>query len=269
MQIRIFDVGLGFCGLIRGNDGSTLLIDCGHNAATGFYPSDYLIAQGIPIVDRFFVTNYDEDHVSGLPRLRNVARLPIRTLHRNRSVTPAALRAMKATTGGMGPGLSALVQLMDEYTYDESPGLLNPPFEVFGLTYPEFADTNNLSLALFVQSGGISILFPGDLEQPGLRRLLQDGQFLRRLAAVNILVAPHHGRTNAYVPELFNVCTPDIVIISDEEMKYDTQEHCYDRHARGITWNGTEIRKVLTTRSDGTISISSTMAGNYFIQTAR
>ena len=46
------------------------------------------------------------------------------------------------------------------------------------------------------------------------------------------------------------------MIISDEEVKYDTQEHNYDVHASGIRWNTNDVRKVLTTRKDGAITIT-------------
>jgi len=76
------------------------------------------------------------------------------------------------------------------------------------------------------------------------------------LAKVKIFVASHHGRESGYCPEVFDLCAPEIVIISDEGIQYETQEHAYGDHAKGIRWNGTDIRRVLTTRKDGTLVIT-------------
>jgi beta-lactamase superfamily II metal-dependent hydrolase len=131
----------------------------------------------------------------------------------------------------------ALLDMIATYAAPVSspPEHANLGFTVFHNTYPEFADTNNLSMALFLRSSGFPMLFPGDLERSGLRKLLERGPFRGRLSEVRIFAASHHGRKSGYEPEVFNVCKPDIAIISDEAKHYETQEHSYDRHAQGIT----------------------------------
>ncbi len=64
MEIRIFNVEHGFCAYIIADNGNVMLIDCGHNADTGFRPSNYLVANGSTGIERFIVSNYDEDHLS-------------------------------------------------------------------------------------------------------------------------------------------------------------------------------------------------------------
>lgn len=44
-------------------------------------------------------------------------------------------------------------------------------------------------------------------------------------------------------------------IISDTEKCYETQEHCYADHASGLVWPSGMTRYVLTTRSDGYITV--------------
>jgi beta-lactamase superfamily II metal-dependent hydrolase len=117
--------------------------------------------------------------------------------------------------------------------------------------YPHVTDTNNLSLVLFLHCPGLSIVFPGDLEKPGWRNLLLRPDFQAHLARVNIFVASHHGRENGYLPEVFDYCHPQVIIISDESKQYETQETNYSNRASGIVWNATDTRKVLTTRKDG------------------
>ena len=260
MQIHIFDVAHGFCAYVIADNGNTMLMDCGHNDQTSFHPADYLLQNRCTGIESFFVLNYDEDHLSGLPRLRQyVHRIPIQVLYRNPSVTADQLRRIKQQSGPLGPGMLALLQMIETFT----PGVVNFPafpsieFRVFWNSYPGFTDTNNLSLTLFLHYPGLSIVFPGDLEKAGWRSLLGKADFTNHLARVNLFVASHHGRENGYLREVFDHCRPEVIIISDETKQYDTQETDYSIHASGIpnsARGGT--RRVLTTRNDGMLVIT-------------
>ena len=146
---------------------------------------------------------------------------------------------------------------------------VNLDFAVFYNVYPDFEDTNNLSLVLFLHYPGLSIVFPGDLEKAGWRTLLRQPVFRQHLAKVNIFVASHHGRESGYANEVFQFCNPAVVIISDESKQFDTQETNYAQHAIGITWNQGETRRVLTTLNDGMLTISTRVGAPYFIQATK
>ena len=62
MRFEILNVEHGFCAYAIGSDGGVLLFDCGHGSVNR--PSTYLPDRGITNIHRFFVTNYDEDHIS-------------------------------------------------------------------------------------------------------------------------------------------------------------------------------------------------------------
>lgn|GEM_PF-264091 len=276
MEIKIPDVEHGFCAIITAEDGSATLIDCGHNATTGWRPSEYLQEQGHRSLHRLVNSNYDEDHLSDLPNLRK--NMPIERLVRNTSVDARSLLLLKLATGGLGAGTREILAMARTYTEPcfsslerlwDSPWVSDPPpdflsasrraaaphFRFFRNPWSLFADTNNLSVVTFVEYRGISIIFPGDLEQGGWRQLLQYPLFLEYLSRVNIFVASHHGREDGYCAEVFDHCKPDLVIISDGAIEYETQkEQRYRKHARGASVGG-EIRHVLTTRNDGTITI--------------
>ena len=68
-----------------------MLLDCGHKE--GSRPSEFLPQMGVKSVEYFFVTNYDEDHLSDLPNLRR--KLKIQTLFRNRTISAEQLRELK------------------------------------------------------------------------------------------------------------------------------------------------------------------------------
>lgn len=255
MVLTIFDVEHGFCAYIIADTNNVMMIDCGHNNVNGFKPSDYLRISGCNGIERFVVSNYDGDHLSDLPNL--YAKIPIQILHRNNSVSGEQLKKMKLEKGPLKPGIITLLQMIDKYTGP----VTNPPsfgelnFEMFFNNYPDFEDTNNLSLVTFIQYRDINIIFPGDLEKQGWHKLLENQKFCDRLTNVNAFVASHHGRENGYCPEVFDFCKPEIVIISDEPIKYDTQKDFYSKHASGVKFSS-ETRYVLTTRSDGHITLT-------------
>lgn len=263
MDVRIFDVEHGFCSYVIADNGNVMLFDCGHNSTTGFRPSNYLITDGCTGVENLVISNYDEDHLDDLPNLRSFsARLPVSVLYRNRNISPEQLRQIKRQSGAIGPGMSALLEMLETYVH----GVSNPPafpdieFAGFGNSYPTFSDTNNLSLVSFLFYRDIRLVFPGDLEQAGWLALLAHDSFRRYLSRVNIFVASHHGRESGYCKEVFDYCYPDIVVISDGAIQYESQEttNLYRSHAQGIRWDDGRPRYVLTTRSNGVIRINET-----------
>jgi beta-lactamase superfamily II metal-dependent hydrolase len=258
MLLDVFNVDHGACALITTSNGRRLLIDCGHHAEERWYPGAALSAMGVKVLDRLVITNFDEDHCSGVADL--FEKTEVRALVTNNTVSPQIVREMKGETD-MGHGIRCLVESMEKVFTggpvsasdqadfgDTSFSFYRNPYNpVFG-----FTDTNNLSLATFVLCGPHKIIFPGDLEKPGWKALLQNPTFVRELQDVTLFVASHHGRLNGYCPEVMALC-PNIqaVIFSDEGIIYETQEtaNLYRKHATGIWFDGQQ-RRVLTTRTD-------------------
>jgi beta-lactamase superfamily II metal-dependent hydrolase len=150
--------------------------------------------------------------------------------------------------------------------------IVNPPdlagvqIRHFCNPYPRFTTTNDLSLVSFVLYDGIGIVFPGDLEKAGWEALLEVPDFRAWLNVVTIFIASHHGRESGYCAEVFDYCSPQIVILSDKEIQHETQRHCYDEHATGIQWTSNtsvSTRYVLTTRKDGHIRINKNLGSVY------
>jgi beta-lactamase superfamily II metal-dependent hydrolase len=257
MEVKIFDVSHGFCAYLIADNGNVMLFDCGHNERTGFRPSNYLPQSGCSAIEHLIIQNFDEDHVSDLHNLLSV--LPVRVFFRNRSISPEILRSIKTLAGPLTPAMRATIDLHCEYVHDVATPPEFPGIELacFCNNYPIFEDTNNLSLATFVHYDGMGIVFSGDLEKPGWRELLKSADFRMHLNRVNIFVASHHGRESGYCEEVFDHCSPDIIVISDKEIVHETQKQQYAQHALGVPWNGgPEKRYALTTRSDGMITIT-------------
>ena len=266
--LQIIDVEHGQCALLTmpgsGNIGcDRMLIDCGHNATTGWTPTNHLQSMGVTFLEQLVVTNYDEDHVSNFKQLAESG-IEIGTLLRNSSVAPDYITHLKSETG-MGSGIAALVDVAKLYTAsvgaaDDArfPGM---KAQWFRNTPADFDDENNLSLVLFLQVHNANFLFPGDMECAGFERLLANSAGFRAiLPQVHVLTASHHGRDNGICEDLFDTwgLNPQLTIISDDYKQYDTQETTkyYVSKTSGIQDFRGSPRKVLTTRKDGTIVFS-------------
>lgn len=249
MKFEILNVQHGFAAYAIAGDGSVFLFDCGDSSTCR--PSDLLWEQGIRTIRRLFVTNYDEDHIADLPRLRH--NFDIEILTRNSTVASDELRKLKALP--LSPAMEVLLDMIESYTEAVATELLEPPglqCQTFQNSHSLFKDTNNLSLLCFLTVDGVSFVLPGDLERSGWIELLKKPEVCDLLGRVQIFVALHHGRESGYCSEVFDFCHPHLVIMSDGPVEFDTQKMAsqYGRHASGAPFNG-QIRKVLTTRKDG------------------
>lgn len=255
MRFEILNVEHGFAAYAQGSDGSVFLFDCGYSSSCR--PSDFLSAQGINRIRRLFIANYDEDHIGDLPELRR--RMTIEILTRNPSLSAYQIRCLKEPP--ITPAMETLLEMIETYTGAVTPERLEPPglrIWTFNNDYPSFTDTNNLSLLTFLDVGNVSFVITGDLERAGWLSLLKNQQVCALLGRVSVFIASHHGRESGYCKEVFHHCRPDIVVMSDGPVEYDTQLMAsnYAQHAKGQWFNGYsggEVRKVVTTRRDGHI----------------
>lgn len=264
MDLKIFDVEHGACALLTTDASQRLMIDCGHNATTAWYPGDCLAERGIGRLDALCISNYDQDHVSGFPNL--VDRVQIATLFRNTSVAPEVIWRLKSEDGVVSTAMTRFVRAIgQEFRPPGTAAPLQIPGVVYRLycnAYPAFEDENNLSLVMGLTFGGCNFLFTGDLETAGWEHLLRTNPAFRaEVAATHVLMAAHHGRENGIYAELFDVygCRPHIVVISDDYHQYDTQQTVayYRSKCSGIAdFRGQGQRHVLTTRRDGAITFA-------------
>ena len=276
MRIDIHDVGHGHCSVVTCPNGAKIMIDCGYGTDPGWYPS---IAHYGGRIDLLAFSNLDEDHVDDLPYVWD--QVGIGSIFSNPTVSAPALAAMKRQ-GGMGRGVQAAHAILDRF----GPGLIGTPADTgevqataFWNRYGhDFVDTNNLSVAIIVRYRGFAILFAGDLETAGWRRLMQIHGFVQQLATVRMMVASHHGRANGQCEELFRMMRPDVVVFSDDDIRYGSQEtnQWYRSRVGGlpdfdrpIYPSGFARRHVMTTRRDGSLGIQVNEAGGYLISPAR
>lgn len=265
MEVHIFDVEHGSCNVVIAPSEEIILIDCGHNDTTGWRPSNWVLQNNYEI-SNLTITNTDEDHVSDLSNLYR--KCNIKSLTRNWNLTVDWIEASKQEYG-IGNGIKTLVEMIRKFT--------GPSLETnwggmrikrFCHSPEIFQDENSLSLVTFIHYGGIKIIFPGDLTKEAWELFLRDNDFCNWLKDTNIFIASHHGRQDGYCSDVFKFCTPDIIIISDMSIKYDTQLVNYSNYANGISWSDGSIKKTITTRRNGKILIEERNDG-FYIETQR
>ena len=264
-DILVFNVGLGQSIFVYSHSHPTygMLIDCGNTPE--FDPIDFLLAKGyIPdkSLGTLALTNYDQDHFSGMPNLRS--KVAIRTVRFAPNLTSLEIKGLKEK-----PHTDALIQVCevkDAYIHPV-PNFI-PPYTVrsFHLQKGHLGDsydTNNLSQIIFIEHQGTVVCVSGDIESKGWQALLTAEPDIKNwLARTNIFVAAHHGRDNGYHSDVFVHCKPECIVISDKDIIHETQEDMravYARHVQGsgvaFNDNASSPKKVLTTRDEGHLYI--------------
>lgn len=256
MKIHIFDVEHGECNIIETPTGHIMMIGVGHNDSTMWRPSNWLKSRSQSL-HFLILSNLDYDHLSDLPSFEPDIRPSL--LKRNDFLTPEWLENKKFEEAGeIHNSIKTAIHWMKNIFTGEK---VSPDYGIerkfFHHSPLQFQDTNNLSVVTFIAYGNVGVLFPGDLEVAGWKEFLKNETFIDCLKRTKIFIASHHGRINGYCKEVFNYCSPDIIIISDKSIEHETQERdSYSQHANGLTFPfPIGERKVLTTRKDGKITI--------------
>jgi len=83
-------------------------------------------------------------------------------------------------------------------------------------------ELNNRSMVLRISYAGTSILFPGDLEEMGEKRLLDRAG--NRVES-DILLSPHHGSRTSSSEAFLEMVTPKVCIVSSGEDRFGRFPH--------------------------------------------
>ena len=258
-ELKIFNVQHGFCAALL-SQSNLILIDCGYDS-DGFRPLEWLYIKGYRHIDALIVSNFDQDHISDLKTIRD--HFTVGILAVNPTVSPETLKLIKIQSGPITDQMQILINSMANpqlNSINRFPYAFNDTsIALYCAYYPYETDTNNLSLVTFIQFGTSYIIYPGDIERSAWLKLLACPDFVEKLKNVNVFIASHHGRISGYCEEVFGICAPEVIIISDKEKTFSTQEHNkYEKHALGVNFGtlfSPKIRKVLTTRSDGHLTL--------------
>ena len=272
MRIDIFDVGHGHCTVVTAPNGRRMMLDCGDRWGEQRFwtPSLHYFKQTI---DLMALMNLDEDHISDFDGMTKDCTVP--WILSNPTIGPREFALLKKD--GMGSGAKAVAAWLAR---PKGPFVgAQPDFGqvqirwYYGFFVPGTVNkTNDLSLAVVAQFGDFKIVFAGDLEVAGWRRLLNLPSFRQDLIGTTVFVASHHGRESGCCTELFDLFRPQLVIISDDQRQFDSQDtdDWYRSRCTGAVFitNPSERRYVATTRKDGAMRIEIDATGRWTIERA-
>jgi competence protein ComEC len=205
LRCTFLAVGHGGCTVLETPDGRVLLYDAGALGGpdvTRRQIAPYLWSRGVRRIDEVFLSHADLDHFNGLPALLDrfaVGQVTLTPTFAEKA-TPAVHITLTVLHERHVP--TRIVKAGDRLTAGPvNLDVLHPP-----AVGPE-GNENARSLVLLVQHAGHCILLTGDLEGPGLERVLGLPQM-----PVDVLMAPHHGSRTANTPELAAWAKPKIVV---------------------------------------------------------
>lgn len=264
LDIRIWEVGAGLCVRIRTPSGQNHIIDAG--SSNDFSPAEHIHNrhwhQG-DVLDFLIISHQDEDHVRDLENIENLLGNP-KIYLRNKTVPE------DQKYGKLQRAYQNILKKYDQ-TYTNPVEWENDPCnpDVNGgvrikhahLDWSEAETINNSSIVVAYQYQEVLVIFPGDIEDIGWRKLIAKnpnlfGELINA-SSTTILVAPHHGRESGYSQSMVDYFRPDLVIISDGYGAGETDAR-FRICATGLPIDG-EDKKFITTKTSGRkrISISS------------
>ena len=263
MKIIFYDVEHGSCCHIITPNNKHILVDIGsktNSSIVSHINKKYFNGSGGNI-DELIITHPHEDHIYDLPNLNEY--LPPKVLCRPKDafdIEPTQNtffhQKLAECANRINRDYSTPVVENESPTNSEVNGGVS-----FNIISPKSdwtskEDINTFSSVIVVKAFGFKFVLTGDNPADILYKMVNENHcdIKKHIANATVLLAPHHGRTGEFCKEFFDCVNPYLTVVSDQMIEYGTQEDTAKLYkGRGVELNG-EVRYVLTTRNDGTIS---------------
>jgi beta-lactamase superfamily II metal-dependent hydrolase len=236
------DAGAGSAALLElpGSKRAFLIDACGKTRTGSWRLARSLLDKGHRRIDGIILTHPHVDHAGALPvltRSLDVGEV-FCSEHFDREEYGEKLLADARKKG-------VLVSKVRRGQLLRLPG---PEDIVLRIIYPDQTENlplvqhaNEMSLSFFIEIGQKRILCLGDLEEDGLARLFETGEDLNS----EILILPHHGRSNRLYDTLLEKVSPTTVVVSGDGQG-QAEETLLRIELSGIktyaTWRGGSIQ---------------------------
>jgi competence protein ComEC len=258
LRCTFLAVGHGGCTVLETPDGRVLLYDTGAingPEVTRLLIAPFLWQRGIRRIDEVILSHADLDHFNGLPDLLKrfaVGQVTCTPTFADKN-SPGVRYTLEALARQQTPIhiVSAGDRLLADAVDFE---VLHPP------PIGPDGNENARSLVLLVRHQGHTLLLTGDLEGPGLQRVLT-----LPAPATDILMAPHHGSRAANTPELAQWARP-LVVIACQGPPRGTARTAEPYTGSGAAFLGTWSHGAITVRSHSTgLVVETFVTGKKFI----
>lgn len=264
MKVIFYDVDQGSCCHIITPKNQHILVDVGSKyeaSVVEHIKSEFWWRYDL---DGLIITHPHEDHIYDLPRL-------YKELKPNYFVRN--LDAFDVVPANKDAVYLEIVKTVNQMNreYEESPIWVDGnPFNeytngnvIFDIIWPRRdwtrkSDLNTFSCIIIMEYEGIKFVLTGDNPKEVLQKMIDWDyeNICSKIRNASVLLAPHHGRENGYCEDFFKLVNPELTIVSDKSIKYGSQQKTAMLYkGRGRFVNG-QMRYVLTTRNDGTISFN-------------
>jgi competence protein ComEC len=247
LRCTFLAVGHGGCTVLEMPDGRTILYDAGAidgPDVTRRQIAPFLWNRGIRRIDEVILSHADLDHFNGLPAL--LERFPVG------QVTSTPTFADKSTPG-VRETLAALERFHIPLRIVEAGHRLSAGEVEIEVLHPEGikpeGKENFRSLVLVVRHGNHRLMLTGDLEGPGLARVVNLPP-----PHVDVLMAPHHGSRAGDQLELINrtnlaMRTRPAIIVSCQGLPRSSPLRADPYASSGAWYLGTWPHGAITIRS--------------------
>ena len=211
LRVTLLSLGAGQCAVVELPDGHADLIDAGSSTVPELdrrIVGPFLQAHGDRRIDGVFLSHGDYDHISAAGDLADTfAAAAVYTSHHFR---PLSI--------GSEPD-EALLAKLDELHLRPRELATGDHVDLGGGTMIDVLwpppdgtwKSNDAGLVLRLTYAGRRILFPADIQDPAFAGVLKHPELL----AADVLVAPHHGSSEALTPSFLAAVHPSLIVSSN------------------------------------------------------
>jgi competence protein ComEC len=208
LECTFLSVGHGCSVVVRFPDGKVLLYDAGRLGSpegAARSAASYLWHRGITRIDAIVVSHADLDHYNGLPKL--LSQFSVGEVYVSPQMFARHSRPLDVLTKSIEKAGAPVRRTWSGQELPIAQGcrvaVLHPP----QAGSPGTDNAN--SIVLLIEYQGRRILLTGDLETPGLEKLLKS-----EAIDCDVILAPHHGSARSDPPGLAAWSQPEWVVIS-------------------------------------------------------